>query len=240
MVSKERKIAGVVQARMGSTRLPGKSLAKVYKHFALLELVLLRVQRAKTLDMVILATSEEKNCDPLEKIARRLGVLTIRGNEADVLSRFVTAIELYQPRAVVRICADNPLISSEEIDKLVAFFEAGRFDYAANNTFECGLPDGLGCEIVASDTLVHVTGKIRKFDYREHVTSYITKHWEQFSMGWLNAEQKLRYPELKLDIDTTEDLEKMRRFCSGLAAKDAPYWNAYQIVDRAIEHDLFP
>jgi spore coat polysaccharide biosynthesis protein SpsF len=226
-------VAAIVQARMGSSRLPGKSIAKVYKDFSLLEMVLLRVLKAIKLDLVILATSEEKDCDPLEKISSRIGVIVVRGSETDVLSRFVKAINIYKPRAVVRVCADNPLIAPGEIDKLVTFFEDNSFDYVANNTPECGLPDGLGCEIVRADLLAYIANKTEKQEFREHVTSYITSHQEKFLLGSLKADQNLWYPELKLDIDTQADLEKMQRFCSLLPEDKAPYWTAYEIVMNA-------
>ena len=95
------KVVAIIQARMGSSRLPGKSLAKVYKKYSLLEMVLLRVLRAENPDVVILATSEESNCDPLEEISSRLGILTVRGSETDVLSRFESAIKQVQSDIVV-------------------------------------------------------------------------------------------------------------------------------------------
>lgn len=79
-------VIAVIQARMSSSRFPGKSSAKVYKNLSLLEMVLMRVLKAEKLDSVVLATSKEKNCDPLEETANRLGVVTIRGSETDVLS----------------------------------------------------------------------------------------------------------------------------------------------------------
>ena len=212
-------VAGVIQARMGSNRLPGKSMAKVYEQFSLLEMVILRVMKAKKLDMIILATSENNDCDPLVEVADRLGILTVRGSEVDVLSRFVNAIQIYKPDVVVRICADNPLIAPGEIDKLVDFSQKGQYDYAANNTPDCGLPDGLGCEILHSDTIINLTAKELDIGYLEHVTSYITSNPGQYSIGWLKAEPELWMPELQLDIDTKSDLEKMQKVCSLL---DAP------------------
>lgn len=223
-------VTAIVQARMGSNRLPGKSLAKVYKDISLLEIVLLRVLRAEMIDSVVLATSAESNCDRLEEIASGLGVKTIRGSEEDVLSRFVQAIRLSNAQTVVRVCADNPLIDPGEIDKLAVFFDKNNFDYAANNTPECGLPDGLGCEIVKSEILLYIAKKTKEPSFREHVTSYIKAHSDQFSLGWLKTEKDLWWPELKLDIDTQADLEKMRKFCSSLPKENPPYWTACEIV----------
>lgn len=233
-------IAGVIQARAGSTRLPGKSLAKVYGDYGLLEMVVLRVMKAKKLDMVILATSKDSDCDPLVELAERLGILTVRGSEEDVLSRFVKAIRQYNLDVVVRVCADNPFIDPGEIDKLVNYFQENQFDYAANNTPECGLPDGLGCEIVLSEVLLRIANKVFDDQYREHVTNYITDHQEDFAIGWMQAEQELWYPDLKLDIDCTEDLEEMRAFCVALSTNTAPYWTANEIIDyaRSTVHDI--
>ncbi len=225
-----KTVAGIIQARMSSTRFPGKSLARVYKDFSLLELVMLRVMKAEKLDMVILATSKESDCGPLVELADSLGILTVRGCEMDVLSRFVEAIQQYNPDVVVRVCADNPLIDPVEIDKLVDFFQGNQFDYAANNTPDCGLPDGLGCEIVRSGTITKVAAKALDNGYREHVTSYITSHQDEYSIGWLEAPQELWCPDLKLDIDTQEDLVRIQEFCSSLAEVNAPYWTAGEII----------
>jgi len=231
-------VVGIIQARMGSSRLPGKSMAKVYKEFSLLEIVMLRVMKAKKLDIVILATSKESNCDPLVELADRLGIFTVRGSEMDVLSRFVEAIQQYNPDVVVRVCADNPLIDPGEIDKLVDYFKKNNFDYAANNTPDCGLPDGLGCEVVKADILLKIGKEIFDNHYREHVTNYILDHQGGYAIGCLYAEQELWYPGLKLDIDTYEDLVRLQRFCSSLAEANAPYWTAKEIifnVQKAIE-----
>ena len=228
-------VAGVIQARMGSSRLPGKSLARVYKNFSLLELVMLRVMKTEKMDMVILATSKERDCDPLVELADSLGILTVRGSGMDVLSRFIEAIQQYNPDIVVRICADNPLIDPVEIDKLISFFQENQFDYAANNTPACGLPDGIGCEIIRSSTITKIATKALDNGYREHVTSYITSHPDEYSIGWLEANQKLWCPDLKLDIDTQEDLARIQEFCYSLAEVNAPYWTAEEIILNAQE-----
>jgi spore coat polysaccharide biosynthesis protein SpsF len=162
-----------------------------------------------------------------------MGVAAIRGSETDVLSRFEDAVRRFKPDAVVRICADNPLIDPGEIDKLVLFFGANDFDYAANNAPECGLPDGLGCEIVKAGALLYAASAAKEPVFREHVTNYITSRPDKFSAGLLMAEPGLRRPELKLDIDTEADLEKIRKFCASLPEENAPYWTAHEIVTNA-------
>ena len=202
-------------------------------------MVLLRVMKAESLDAVILATSQNPDCDPLEEIADRFGVCTIRGSETDVLSRYGTSIRMYRPDAVVRICADNPLVSPDEIDRLADFFLSGKFDYVVNNTPECGLPDGLGAEMVRSDILLEIEEKAYEQRHREHVTSYIVDYSEKYRIGSLPAPDSMWQPELKLDVDTIEDLVKMRRFCAGLPEKNAPHWTSQQIVETALKHPSF-
>lgn len=223
-------VAAIVQARMGSTRLPGKSIAKVYRSYSLLELVLLRVKAARKLDRIILATSENNNCDPLAEIAKNIGIAAVRGSETDVLSRFVHAINAYNPDIVVRVCADNPLISFEEIDKLISFFMSNDLDYAANNTPQCGLPDGLGAEIIRADFLKRISQWTQDPSDREHVTQYLLDNPGDFKTGLLRADPHLCFPEAKLDIDTPEDLERMRVFCKKLPEINTPYWTSGDIV----------
>lgn len=232
MIASTMGIIAIVQARMGSIRFPGKSLAKVYKNFSLLEMVLLRTQKAKKLDSVILATSESKDCDCLRKIADSLRIPTIRGCENNVLMRFIKAIRKYKPHAIVRICADNPLIAFEEIDKLVIFFRSGNYDYAENKSYAGGLPDGLGAEIVRSDILLEIA-KVATPEQGEHVTKYITDNHEQYRLATLKADKNLFCPDLKLDIDTPKDFEKMKSFCRGLPEESAPYWRTREIVETA-------
>lgn len=228
----------VVQARMGSTRLPGKSLAPVYGDISLLELVLLRCMRAESVDLVVLATSQNQDCDPLVRLAGHLGVSVVRGDEENVLGRFVKAVDLFHPHRVIRVCADNPLVSPEEIDKLVGFFIKERYDYAANNTPECGLPDGLGCEIIGSDVLRELEKQAQDVFSREHVTTYIKAHTGNYRIGWLIAQSDLFFPDAKLDIDTVEDLLKVKRFCRGLPARDDVFWTSQEIVEHARKFDV--
>lgn len=228
-MSVRKGIIGVVQARMGSQRLPGKSLTKVYRDWTLIEMVLLRVLKCEVLEKVILATSVNKDCDPLAEKARALGVEVYRGNETDVLSRFIDIAKKYQPRAIVRICADNPLIAFDEMEKLVYFFDQGNFDYAGNHTPECGLPDGLGCEMIRTQSLLSLEAKPLTASDREHVTDYFLNHPVESSLGWHHTSQPF-FDSVSLDIDTEEDLQRMREFLTLLPVESAPYWTASQII----------
>lgn len=232
-MKKQESVAAIIQARMGSRRLPGKSLKVVYRDYSLLELVISRVKAAKRIDQVILVTSINTDCDVLVEMANQAGICVVRGSETDVLSRFVKAIHVCQPNDVVRICGDNPLVSPEEIDKLVEYYREFEFDYASNHTPDSGLPDGLGAEIVRAGLLVTIGDKVSQSHFREHVTSYIIENRQEFHTGQLEAEETLWCPQVRLDINTSKDLENVQRFMKTLPEADRPLWSSQVVVDHA-------
>lgn len=220
-MSNYHPIIAIVQARMGSKRLPGKVAMKIYKDFSLLEVVLRRVKRVTKLNAVILMTSENKDCDSLVEIADNLGIFTIRGSEEDVLSRFVKAINIYEPRTVVRVCVDNPFVDPGEIDKLIEKYADSHFDYIFNAS-------GFGAEIMNAALLLRIAGKELGLHDREHVTSYIIRHINEF-----RAEIYSLGPPIldKIDVDTIEDLERVRKICSELLDYDTPYWPMEEVLN---------
>ena len=126
------RVVAVVQARMGSQRFPGKMLSQLGEH-TLLDWVLQRVLRSTQVDQVVLATSTNSEDDKLVSAALRLEVNSIRGSEADVLSRFLLAANESQADLVVRVCADNPFIAPEELDRLIVDHRETSFDYSCNH-----------------------------------------------------------------------------------------------------------
>ena len=223
---------GIVQARMGSTRFPGKCLEPLWDGKSLLEIVLMRVRRAKALDLVVLATSDRSNDDELVPIAECLGIPVFRGAEQDVLSRFLGALKSFPAEAIVRICADNPLVDPVEIDNLVKFFRQSQpCDYACNDDkLDCGLPDGVGTEIFSSRTLKRLD-EIVSGELREHVANYAARHPDEFRLGRLEAQGSLKRPKIRLDVDYPEDLEFIRRLTERMEPKNAPYWTALEAIE---------
>lgn len=234
-VKKETVIT--VQARMGSTRLPGKSLKPVWKEMPLLEMVLRRVRSAAAADRVVLATSSDTNCEPLCAIARSLDCDVIHGSETDVLSRFAQSVRAFKPDGVVRVCADNPFVDPVEVDRLIRMFYTSDCDYAANNTPESGLPDGFGAEIIRAEILVDLDSRAEKKAHREHVTQYVLDHPGEYSIEVLPAPKTRHFSRFKLDIDTADDLAYIRQICERLPADSAPLWTGREIMDACLEED---
>ncbi|TGL16971.1 hypothetical protein EHQ46_17230 [Leptospira yanagawae] len=203
---------GIIQARMGSKRFPGKMMEPL-AGYPIIEWVLRRCLKSKKLNKWVLATSVEENNEPLIKVASSLGVEVFRGEEDDVLSRFIYLKQLYKPNSIVRVCADNPFIDPIEIDRLILFFQANDFDYAFNHIPKLGnhYTDGLGAEIMTSDALGSLLQKKLNSSDREHVTSYIVNHPSLYKIGTFSAPDNKSYPHIRLDVDQIEDLEKLNQ-----------------------------
>lgn len=207
----------IVQARMGSTRLPEKVLADL-SGAPMLQRQLERVSRAASLDAIVVATSADTADDPIVKLCDQLNVDCYRGDLDDVLGRFVGALDAFAerrgfgPEVVVRITADCPLISPAVIDSVVnAFFgsdgASGACDYASN-TLEPTFPDGLDVEVVRASALREVACTSNDSHEREHVTLGIYRHPEQFVLRNFRGETDLS--DLRWTVDSPEDLQFVR------------------------------
>ena len=205
-----KKTVAIVQARMGSSRFPGKMLAKLGS-CTIIEWVLSRVKRANLLDEVLLATSNLPRDDILAKIANQCNVSVYRGSESDVLKRFTNAAIKYQAETVIRVCADNPFIDPDEINRLVSFFESNDCDYACNhqNHLDSNYADGFGAEIFSFSLLKKINMLAKDSRHREHITLYLWDNNNSYKMMSVPAPKDLCYPYLRFDIDTPEDRDKM-------------------------------
>ncbi|MDD5090792.1 MAG: spore coat biosynthesis protein F [Candidatus Wallbacteria bacterium] len=205
-----RKIAAIVQARMGSARLPNKMMLCLHG-FPVIGWVFLRMKRASLIDCLIFALPDTSDNEAMALYLRNQGANVFLGPENDVLERFHLAANACRATHVVRVCADNPLISPVQVDRLVEFFLSGSFDYAYNhvprgNSF----PDGLGAEMVTIETLELIRKKAKKKSQREHVFNYIWDQLDLFSIGTFNPDDPfLARPELKLDLDTHADYVRL-------------------------------
>ena len=203
------KITGVIQARMGSTRLPNKMMLSLHSK-PIIEWVVKRTMRS-SLDEIILATSTLRSDDVLAKYALSLGVKVFRGDEQNVLKRFYDALQGTNSTHLVRICADNPLIDPLEIDNLIAFYKATPCDYAYNHIPRDNLyPDGLGAEIVSYELFSQIYSRASLSAHKEHCLSYIWDNKQEFDIKTFDPSQDLlKRPDLKFDVDTFDDYYKL-------------------------------
>ena len=165
------KTLALVQARMGSTRLPNKVM-RLVNGVPMIELLLARLSRSKKIDQIVLATSEDPINQPLVEYVKAFGYGTFQGSENDVLDRFVQAARLYDADVVVRITGDCPLVDPEIVDACVAGFFEKKVDYFGN-TLPPSFPDGLDVEVFSRAALEAANKESTATFDHEHVTPYL-------------------------------------------------------------------
>lgn len=205
----------VVQARMGSSRLPGKVLADICGK-PMLERVIRRVE-ASNVDSVVIATTDETEDDPICDVANSLGVTFYRGSECDVLSRFMMVAEechMQHDGKIVRITADSPLVEPMVINGLLEQLKP-HLDYVSNVRPRRTYPRGLDAEVFWVDTLCRLDRISTSEKAREHVTWMV----QEFPALWCtrNGEDIENNSDLRWTVDTETDLQVIRRlYQSGL------------------------
>jgi sialic acid synthase SpsE/spore coat polysaccharide biosynthesis protein SpsF (cytidylyltransferase family) len=224
------RIVAIVQARMGSTRLPGKVMREAAGE-PLIGHLLDRLARCERLDQVVVATPVGD--EPLVGYLKERGATVYEGSERDVLERYVGAAKEHEADVVVRITADCPLIDPVLVDQVVDFFLAGSFDYASN-TLERGFPRGLDVEVMSRAALERAHAEAREADEREHVTLHIYRHPDRFRLGSF---------ERRLCVDTAEDFVRVERLLQKpgpvfVIAEAGSNWmgsDAFALIDAAAE-----
>ena len=215
------KIVAIVQARMGSTRLPGKVLLDLAGK-SVLARVVERLQRIDVIHEIVVATTKERRDDVIVEECYRNSVPSFRGKEDDVLDRYRQAAHLFGADVVVRITSDCPLIDPEVTAQVVRKFLVARPDYASN-CFTRRYPRGLDTEVMTAEALDRAWREGNQAHQRAHVTPYIYENPEKFKLLSVTAEHD--YSHHRWTVDTPEDLELLRAIYERLADKPGFLWN---------------
>jgi len=202
----------ILQARMGSSRLPGKVLMPILGE-PMLARQIERVRRARSLARLVVATGDQADDDPIAALCARLGVDCFRGSRDDVLDRFCKAAERYPSDHVVRLTGDCPLADPAAIDAAVAFHRAGGFDYSSN-TLHPTFPDGLDVEVVRSAALAAAGHEARDPFEREHVTPFLYRRPERYRLGDFRRTPDLS--ALRWTVDHPEDFQLISQVYAAL------------------------
>ena len=209
----------IVQARMSSTRLPGKVLEPVAGAPMIVQ-QLARVARANLVDDIVVATSTDNADDPLVRTVEDAGYRVHRGSLHDVLGRFLEVIDGDQSDVIVRITADCPLISPAVIDAVIRAFTDADVDYASN-TLTPTYPDGLDVEVVSASALRRLAQHTLDADEHEHVTLGIYRRPEEFDLLAVTADTD--HSDLRWTVDTPEDLAFVRWVYEALQPSDPEF-----------------
>jgi spore coat polysaccharide biosynthesis protein SpsF len=206
----------VTQARIGSTRLPGKVLLPL-RGEPMLWWHLTRLQRAQSLDRIIVATTDEPGADAITDIAATLGIDAIIGPVADVLGRFDLAVSGSDAGIIVRVTSDCPLIDPTLIDWSVESFRSAELGYLALDVSR--FPRGLDCEVMTRAAFAEAVALATDPADREHVTPYIRRHSDRFPARYLAPPSPIE-PD-HWCVDTPEDFAYMTRIIEQLGDRAA-------------------
>ena len=240
------RTVAIIQARTGSTRLPGKVLLPLLDEPVLVHVVR-RVRRARTLDAVVVATTVAPGDDPIAELGRREGWPVTRGSEMDLLDRYLEAARAHAATHVVRITSDCPLIDPGVIDDVVTELMTSGADYVSNSLEPRTFPRGLDTEAMTLEALERAGHEDADPASREHATPYIYRHPEQFRLGAVRLPEDLAWH--RWTLDTPEDYELIRRLYDALGRDDFGWRDALTValanpdwedVNRHVQQKLVP
>jgi spore coat polysaccharide biosynthesis protein SpsF len=224
------RVVMILQARMGSSRLPGKSLLPL-AGAPLVTRVLERVKRCQLVDEFVLATTCKAQDDPLEALGRENGVVVFRGAENDLVDRYFQAALAFHADVIVRIPADNPAPEPAEIDRIIEFHIRSGNDFSSNypDVFDNGYPDGIGAEVINFEALHRVWKSSTDSRNREHPHTNFYEHPDVYKIGTIQCPAEFRRPDIILDVNTREEYDFMAELYDYLYFRN-PEFNVLDII----------
>jgi len=221
------KVIGIIQARMGSTRLPGKMMRKIVDKPVLWHTAN-RLKHSKFLDKLVIATTDKKIDEPITLLAKDLNLKTFTGSEKDVLDRFYQTAKYYQAQIIARFCGDCPLIDPEIIDRVIGHYLKynGKIDYVRGSL---NYPSGIAAVGIFSFLLLEKAWYEAKSSIeREHVILYIWKNEKQYKI--VSVGNKQDWSHIHLTVDTEKDFQRIKSIFSFLY-KENKIFHLQEILD---------
>jgi spore coat polysaccharide biosynthesis protein SpsF len=212
------KIGAIIEARMESTRLPGKVLLKS-NGIAMLERLINRLKQCEEISEIIIATTSNATDDEICELALNLGVNFFRGSEADVLSRVLSTAQKYEIDTIVEITGDCPIIDVGVVGQVIKKYLESRVDYVSNSNVR-SYPDGMDVQVYSTATLEKSARMVSTDLEREHVTLHIRRNPQIFSRIDIIAPEEFFLPHLGLTLDTKEDFELIDKIISELEGEN--------------------
>jgi spore coat polysaccharide biosynthesis protein SpsF len=206
-------IGCIIQARMGSIRLPGKVMKKLDENYTVLHYVIEQISNSKLIDKIVIATTTLKEDDVIVDLAKKIHVDFFRGDSQDVLDRYYQCAKHFSFSTIVRITSDTPLIDPRITDQVITKFDPSKYDYVCN-TQPRTFPQGTETEVFSFSSLEYIWNKATLPSEREHVTPYFYTHSEKFRI--LNIENSENISHLRWCIDVENDLKLVKIFVNGI------------------------
>ena len=202
------KVSAIIQARMSSTRLPGK-VAKNILGKPMLYRIFERLTYCKKLDKIIIASSINKKDDKIENICKKYNMPIYRGKEQDLIDRFYQTLKILKSEAILRITADCPLVDPKIIDKIIDIYNYYKYDYISNNRPNASWPQGLDCEIISAALIKRLWRNLADSFRREWFTTVIFENFSKYNAFCYKNKRDLSW--MRLTVDYKEDLELVRK-----------------------------
>lgn len=213
-----KKIIATIEARMTSTRLPGKPLLKI-KNFTVLEYLVNRLKYAPSISDIVLATTTNDEDDPLVKLAKKINVNVFRGSETNVMDRVIKAAESIEGDLIVQITGDCPLIDPRIIEETIKIYNTHDVDYVSNTIKRC-YPDGMDTQVYSLKTLKKSASMTKDPLDQEHVSLHIRNNPKIFKHLHLLAPPELFWPSLGLTLDEKGDYLLIKKIIENLHKKN--------------------
>jgi len=201
-------IGCIIQARMGSTRLPGKVMREVDGKNPALFYTVNQIQSCKLIDKIVIATTDLNEDSIIVNYVKKLNVEYFQGSSEDVLDRCYQCAKKFGFSTIIRLTADNILIDPEIVDNAIKLFQNNNYDYITNELIRT-FPQGIFVEILSFKTIENVWKNANLPSEREHVTTYIKNHKEKFNI--FNIENSINISHFRLTIDTIDDLKLVKK-----------------------------
>jgi spore coat polysaccharide biosynthesis protein SpsF len=224
------KVVAIIQARMGSSRLPGKILKPVLGK-TLLEYQLNRIERIKQINEIVVATTTNEIDNKIVDLCNRLSIPFFRGPEEDVLKRYYDTAKQYGANTIVRLTSDCPVIDPIIIENTINYYLNNNFDYVSN-TLERTFPRGMDTEVFSFQALERAFNEGEEKHFREHVTPYIYQNPDIFKLGSFYS--KKDNSQYRLTVDTQEDFDLIEKIILNLYPRNNQF-NLNAIIDLLTE-----
>jgi len=231
------RIVASIEARMRSTRLPGKVLKPILGK-PMMERMIERVRQSRYVNDIVVATTEHESCDCIEQLAEELGVFCYRGSEEDVLARVSEALVYAGADVAVILTGDMPVADPQLIDKVVEAFLESKADYCANSLIQT-YPRGLGVQVMPTALLVQSAKTATSIEHREHATLYLREHPDLFRHVNISSGLPPEVAAYRLTVDTPEDYELITKIYEALYPKN-PAFSLEDILKLFASHPELP
>lgn len=235
-MSNLNNISLIIQARTGSARLPSKMLLPFYNQKTILDLVIKKLLDKFNSNQIILATTTNENDSLLVDLAKNRNILWFRGDENNVLKRFIDCANKNNANNIIRICADNPFLDIDLLVELIENINLKKIDYASysvNKTPSIRTHFGFFAEYVSLEALKKIQNSTTEIYYLEHVTNFIYSNPALFKIQWIEVPELIsKNIGVRLTVDTIEDFENCRQIYEELVNKSTlNYFNVINYIN---------